>query len=171
MNEEHLFNYDNELVSYTRKEIMKYVNEYNPERVLYHYNRMTINELTQEVLLKVFKSNQGKINKAYVRKAIMCVCIDNYRRTSDLDLGIVTGNDISDECVQLEDLYLTIDDNTLFESIHLLSELKHFEGKELDIFSLALQGFRGQEIFTKLGIPHRTYYTLLASLRDKAIES
>lgn len=171
MNKEYLFNFDNDLVKYVKKEVMKYLNEFNDNRVLYHYDRMTVNELTQEVLLKLFKSNQGKINKSYIRKNIMSVCIDSYRKNSDLDLDVIVGSSYrdNDDLTCLEDLFLSVDDDTLFESIYLESELKHFEGRELQIFLKALEGLKGQEIFQALNIPHRTYYTLLKKLKQRNI--
>lgn len=177
MNEEYLFNFDNDLVEYTQKEIMKYINEYNPERVLYSYNRMTVNELTQEVLLKVFRSNNGKINKAYIRKAIRCVCIDQYRKTSECDLDVIIkqsllnsfSNESFDSELAVDELLSELDYDPLFEIVNLISELKHFDGVEKEIFVKALQGLKGQEIFKDLNIPHRTYYTLLSRLKEKNI--
>lgn len=101
----------------------------------------------------------------------MSVCIDSYRKNSDLDLDVIVGSSYrdNDDLTCLEDLFLSVDDDTLFESIYLESELKHFEGRELQIFLKALEGLKGQEIFQALNIPHRTYYTLLKKLKQRNI--
>jgi len=173
MNQEHLFNFDNDLVKYTTREVLKYINESNSNKILYHYNRMTANEITQEVLLKVFKSNQGKVNKAYIRKAIRFVCIDQYRKQRDLDLNVVVGSDNYDEDEDVTvDKHLDNDPNEpdpLFKLISLTDNLKYLTPVEKEIYLKALGGDKGKDIYEELGIPHRSFYNILNKIKEKQI--
>lgn len=175
MNQEHLFNYDNELVKYTKKEVMNYINRSDESLILYSYNRMTIDEITQEALLKILRFNNGNINKAYVRKAVRCTCIDLYRKVTDIDLSVYaksesqdmdSESDFNDVSVD-ELLILSIDEEEAFREVTEGRIVDKYEGKAKEVISLLNEGYSNTEVWNMLEIPHRTYYYLLARIKSE----
>jgi DNA-directed RNA polymerase specialized sigma24 family protein len=122
---------------------------------------MTIEELTQEVYLKLLRTVQeeGKMNKSYVRQAVVFVCIDEYRKISDLDNPEPLSPDTP------------IDHEEVFQDVERLMSLDIFEPKELTVMLKLMEGLRNPEVREDLGIPKMTYYTLLKKLKLKYIEN
>lgn len=163
MNEEYLFNFDNELVNYVNREVKRYINKGIEGNIIYSYNRMTIEEITQECLLKLIRSNNGNINKAYVRKVIRHTCIDLYRKSRDVDLDFFVQHPELDT----EDLEISsISHDEVFEDVILESELKNYEPLQQDIIILKLQGYSNVEIKDMLGIAHDTFYRYLRKIKS-----
>ncbi|WGH49984.1 hypothetical protein [Pseudoalteromonas phage vB_PtuP_Slicky01] len=168
MREEHLFRFDNELIKYIKKEILKYVNEGNPNKVLYNYDRMTVEELTQETLLKLHRSTDPEdpvMNKAFVRRCSRFVCIDAYRRRMDvIDRHVVSVDDEQD----IEDR-LFLDEEEAFRDVNRDLMLENYVGRDKEVLLKLIEGYKNGETLESLGIPRMTYYTLLKKLRENIL--
>lgn len=134
------------------REVMKFTGCFNKDKVLWAYNRLTVEELTNEVAIKIIRST-NEVNKSYIRKAVMFTCIDIYRKMSDYD------ESYSEQCEPEDDGGLEFQER--------LMTLKIFEPRELKIVLLMLEGKRNPEIRKELGIPKMTYYSILKRLRVK----
>lgn len=162
-----------EILEFIQKEVMKYTGCFSLSQVLYSYNRLTVEELAMEVYLKLLRSvNDKQLNKAYVRQAVVFVCIDEYRRYRLVDPKPVLydGEEEGDDSYCDRQLNLEADETYNFELTERLMNLKLFEPKELEVVLLLMEGKRNPEIRKELDIPKMTYYTLLSRLRRKYIE-
>ena len=99
------------------------------------------------------------MNKSYVRQAVVFVCIDEYRKISDLDNPEPSSPD------------LTLEHEEVFQDVERLMSLDIFEPKELTVMLKLMEGLRNPEVREDLGIPKMTYYTLLKKLKLKYIEN
>lgn len=146
-----------ETLNYILKETMKYTGCFDTQKVLYSYDRMTVEELAQEVALKVLRAPEEDLKRTYIRTAVMFVCIDRYRKISEYDS--------SQEEEQLED---TSDDPKVM--VDRLKMLDMFTEQELEVMLMLIEGHSNSKIFEILDIPHRTYYNILNRLREKHTE-
>lgn len=153
----HIFKSDKELMEFIQKEVMKYVGCYDPTKVLFSYNRLTVEELSQEVMVRLLRSVDQEFNKKYVRQAVMYVCIDEYRRFRLHDLP--------------EDLEEPETDGEEFELVERLMQVDRFTPQELKVIELLMLGHRNPEIREILKIPKMTYYTLLNRIKSKYLEA
>jgi len=166
----YIFKTDQDLINFINKEVKKYVGKYNTNQILYSYNRMTIEELSQEVFLKLLRTVQedGLMNKSYVRRAVMMVCIDEYRRTTDSDQVFDVYSTDSDEgntYSPADELLITQEE--VYQDVERMLSLDIFEPKELKVMLKLMEGLRNPEVREELGIPKMTYYTLLNKLKLK----
>ena len=146
---------DKELLDFILREVKKYTGCSDTTRVLYSYNRLTIEELAQEVYLKILRT-VAEVNKSYVRQTVMFVCIDEYRKWTELD------SSYSEE---------ETEDSETFKETERLMTLGIFEPKELDIVLGLMEGKRNPEIREELGIPKMSYYTMLKRIKLKYLEA
>lgn len=154
MNTSYKFKDPQELLDFIKKEIRNYIGKYDDNVILYRYNRMTIDELAQEVYIKLLRTAGHEVNKKYVRQSVIYVCIDYYRLASD-----------QDPVGDLENCKSMVCRDSLKETERLL-QLKKFSEKEIKIISLLLEGYRNPEIREILKMPKMTYYTSLKRLRE-----
>lgn len=172
----HIFNDTEELLEFINREVMKYTGCTQSDKILFSYNRMTVEEIAQEVVLKILRShNDEGINKSYVRQAVVYVCIDIYRKTSDICPGIsrfsnhlsngVTYTSTAGEGIPLPSQLAN--EVPEYELIERLLNLKMFEPKELEVIILLMEGKRNPEIRQELNIPKMSYYTLLNRIKSK----
>jgi len=125
---------------------------------------MTITELAGDVFIKVLRSSKIA-NKAYIRQAVMFVCIDNYRKQSDICESVVNKYNRDRE----QDKVLSTSE-CQYQLVDRLMTLKIFEPRELQVIELMMEGYRNPEIREILKIPKMTYYTLLNNLKLKYID-
>lgn len=137
-------------LEFIEREVMKYTGCYVKDRILYGYNRMTVEELVQEVALRLLRAPVEEMNKSYIRTAIMFTCIDAYRKAVEDD---------SDDLQELED---PREDKELVERLKTLEIFSH---KELKVILMLMEGYRNPDIQQALGIPKRSYYTLLNRIK------
>lgn len=158
MHKSYRFKDDNDLMDFIQKEVRKYTGQYSDDnRVLFAYNRLTVEELSQEVALRLLRAvTPDGPNKTYVRQAVIYVCIDEYRRYRVYDLPSNSPEE------QLED-------DTLVATERVM-QLKIFNPKELEVVKLLMEGHRNPQVREILKIPKMTYYTLLARIKVKYIE-
>lgn len=166
MNKEHLFLYNQELIDYIKKEIMKYINIFTQDKVLYNYNRMTVEELTQDTLLKVWKSvgRDKTINKAFVRSAARHVCIDAWRKKTDIDLDVLVVDneeDIDKETKVYNSLLMSLDPEDIYRDSERELVLKHFQDKDLKILLKLIEGYNSTETLESIGVSRSNYYHLV----------
>lgn len=170
----HKFKDNEELLQFITREIQKYIGVKDTTKILYRYNRMTIDELAQEVNMKLLRTVGDVMNKRYVRQSVVFVCIDFYRLKADdcpqggleyLD-DFDNGNNTS---ASKRMTYKTTEnleapeDNTP----ERLMQIDRFKGRDLEVILLMLEGYRNPEIREILGIPKMTYYTLLKKLHNQ----
>ncbi len=166
------FKDDQELLGFILSEVKKYTGCYYEHKVLYSYNRLTVEELAQEVFLKILRSvNSRELNKSYVRQAVVFVCIDEYRRYRLNDMPTTKQGLGSEEFDVNFQENLETPQAYEFELTERLMNLKMFEAKELEVVMLLIEGKRNPEVRKELNIPKMTYYTLLKRLRRKYIEA
>ena len=157
-----------EVLQYVIQEVKRYTGAKSLSQVLYSYNRLTVEELGQEVYVKILRSVQPEgLSKTYIRQAVIFVCIDEYRRYRLVD-PIETSSD-SEESIDREDL-LESPETYGFELTERLMNLEMFEPKELEVILLLIEGKRNPEIREELNIPKMSYYTLLNRLKRKYTE-
>jgi DNA-directed RNA polymerase specialized sigma24 family protein len=145
-----------EEVKFIQREVMKYTGCYQLNQILYSYDRLTVEELAQDVILRLLRSPVETMNKTYIRKAIMFHCIERYRKISDYDE------------VPLEHLE---DPQDAFEFQERLMTLKIFDPRELLIIGKLMEGYKNSEIRKDLGIPKMTYYATLKRIRKKYVDN
>lgn len=169
MNKSIEFDFDNNLIIFIKKEVMKYLSIYDNKKVLYAYNRMTVEEIAQEVVLKLYKSVAGdKVNKTYIRRAISFVCIDLYRKNTDQD-PIRFQQDLSDptEDIDITESLLSQSEEETFGDTDIDIIFEQYRGIELKILLLIREGYSNKEIFEKLNMPKVNFYTLMQSFNRK----
>lgn len=157
----HKFQSEVEFLEFIQLAVQDYVGVQDTQRILYNYDRMTVEELAQEVSLKLLRTVElGECNKSYVRQAVMWLCIGRYRKMTD---------ECSESPEELDDLEgiaspqdkLVTQEDVLPER---LMQLDKFTERELKVVMLMLEGKRNPEIRETLGIPKMTYYTLIKNL-------
>lgn len=142
-----------EILEFIQKEVMKYTGCFVPDRIMYGYNRMTVEEVTHEVYIKILRSVNKDINKSYVRQAVVFVCLDLYRKQVEDD-GPKDPKD------------LEISEEEVFDEMERLMQLHKFTPKELRVVELLLEGKRNPEVRKELKIPKMSYYTLLNKIKS-----
>lgn len=148
----HVFKDQAELLRFVVKEIRGYTGNYNLTKVMFKYNRLTIEEIAQEVIIRLLRT-VGPVNKKYVRQAVVFTCIDCYRKTTEYCP--------SDEEKEPE---LKSPEDPMPER---LMQLHKFSEKELQVVMMLLEGRRNPEIREILDIPKVSYYTLLNRIKNK----
>ena len=154
----HKFKDNQELLEFIIVEIKKYVGVLDTTKILYRYNRMTIEELAQEVNMKLLRTVGDHMNKKYVRQAVVFVCIDFYR---------LKGDDCPSAPIDNEDKNTDILEAPEDLMPERLMQMDRFQGRDKEVILLMLEGYRNPEIREILGIPKMTYYTLLKRMNLK----
>ena len=161
-NRSHTFEDPIEMLAFIKRAVSKYIGVGTTKRILRSYNRLTLDELSMAVFIKVYRSTKVA-NKAFIRQAVIYVCIDEYRKNT--------------ECCPLEPKEATMaNEQELLEAPEELSfherlmTLKIFSGTELAIIELMIEGHRNPEIREILKIPKMTYYTVLNQIKIKYID-
>lgn len=145
-----------ELLEFIIWEVKKYTGCKDLEKVLFSYNRLTVEELAQEVYVKLLRTVKPEgFNKSFVRQAVVYVCIDEYRRFRLYD----TSPDAQEN--------LEVEQDEVFKETERLRHLEIFTGRELQVIELLMLGHKNLEVREILGIPNMTYYSLLKRLREK----
>lgn len=158
------FKDDKEILGFINFEVKKFIGMWSDETTLYNYNRMTISEISQEVYLKIFKSVNKDINKRYIRTAIMMVCIDLYRKESEVD-PIDKLKDSNSDYEDFKEPEVT--EEEIYEEYYIDSEMQLFLDRELKIIELLREGYRHPEIIEITKIPKASYYFIINRLKDK----
>lgn len=154
------FKSDEELHKFIMKSIKAYTG-YQDGQILFRYNRMTVEELAQEVFIKLLRT-VGDMNKKYVRQAVVFVCIDAYRKnTEQCPVDPWEDGEVFNE---KEYIVLKAPEDPMPER---LMQLHKFTERELEVVMLLLEGKRNPEIRNELDIPKMTYYTLLNRIKEK----
>ena len=146
------FKDDKELLEFIAVEVKKYTGAKERDKILFSYNRMTVDELAQEVFIKLLRTVSSK-NKKYIRQAVIYVCIDFYRLKADID---PQGLEDSPENLEAPKDLMP----------ERLMQLSRFSGRELEVILRMLDGQRNPEIREAMKIPKMTYYTLLKRLES-----
>lgn len=163
----YIFEDQEELMSFITKEVMKYIGHWDRSEIIYKYNRMTIDELAMEVYIKILRSTKI-VNKAFVRQAVIYVCIDEYRKTTEIcGCKLESSNEEGESYTKKEGLLKTEGD---LELVERLMTLKIFEPRELEVISAMMEGKRNPEIRKELKIPKLTYYSMLHTMKLKYID-
>lgn len=165
--ESHKFKDDLEVLEFIKWEVRKYTGCYKDDnKVLFAYNRLTVEELAQEVYLKLLRSVSPKgLNKKYVRQAVVFVCIDEYRRFRVYDYPE------GPEELESPQERLEVEAQEVYGLTERLMQLDIFTEKELSVILLLMEGHRNPAVRKILDIPKMTYYTLLNRIKSKYIEN
>lgn len=163
---------DLELLETIKKEIKKYTNHWEETKILYRYNKMTIEEIAQEVFIKILRSVGKELTKSYIRQAVIFVCIDLYRKRVEVEESRMVYSrdskyieDLYDD-LDLKDSILKIEAEDVYRQAERELQLKQFTPKELKVIQKLMEGCRNPEIRESLGIPKMTYYTLLKKIKE-----
>lgn len=155
----YIFEDERELLDFIIWEVKKYTGCNDLSRVLFAYNRLTVEELAQEVYLKLLKTVSSGMNKSYVRQAVVFVCIDEYRRYRLYDNPNAQESQDTLESCEAE----------VYQETERLRHLRIFSERELEVMELLLLGHRNPEVREILKIPKMSYYTLLNRIKLKYI--
>ena len=152
----HEFKDLNEVIKFINAEVKSYLNKYNSQQIVFAYNRMTSEELSQEVIIKLLRSVEDPvkgINKSYIRRCITFTCIDIYRKISEHDP------------VERDDPVITEED--LFMDVERELQMKVFDKRELSIVKLLLEGSTNPDIREILGISRTVYFKIIKEMKIK----
>jgi DNA-directed RNA polymerase specialized sigma24 family protein len=166
----HKFKDDLEVLEFIKWEVRKYTGCYKDDnKVLFAYNRLTVEELAQEVYVKLLRTVSTKgLNKKYVRQAVVFTCIDEYRRFRVYDYpGSL--EELEEQESPQERIEVSKEDT--YGLTERLMQLDIFTDRELEVVLLLMEGHRNPEVRDLLSIPKMTYYTLLKRIRAKYIET
>lgn len=150
----HYFEPTSDLLPFVITEIKKYIGKTDSQQVVARYNRMTVEELAQEVIAKIWKTTSEQVNKSYVRNTLKTVCIDMYRKHSDKDQ-------------QINESVLTQDQ--VYKETERDLQMRRFHLRDLEIIKYMRQGYKHREIMKLMGLPKMTYYTSLNRLKARHI--
>ncbi len=161
----HKFENPKELLKFITFEIFKYIGVKDSKTVLRSYNRLTVEELAMEVYIKLLRSSK-EYNKAYIRQAVIYVCIDEYRKNTEADPTVWQNDKGESQAEKLSDDEVDYQ----FPLMDRLIQMKVFEPRELQVISMMMEGRRNNEIRETLAIPKVTYYTLINNIKIKYID-
>lgn len=161
----HKFEEPKELLKFITNEIFKYIGIRDSKVILRKYNRLTVEELAMEVYLKLLRSSK-EYNKSYIRQAVIYVCIDEYRKNTEVDPLINKYDDKTSENEQKADGNVEYQ----FPMMDRLLQLKLFDKRELSVIQLMMEGYRNNEIREILKIPKVTYYGIINRIKIKYID-
>lgn len=161
----HQFKEPKELLKFITNEIFKYIGVRDSKVILRKYNRLTVEELAMEVYIKLLRSSK-EYNKSYIRQAVIYVCIDEYRKNTEVDPLV---NKYDSKVTEAEK---RADDNVeyQFPLMDRLLHLRIFNKRELEVIKLMMEGYRNNEVRDILKIPKVTYYTVLNNIKIKYID-
>ena len=155
----HYFKTVDSLLEFIDRETKRFIGVYESKMVLYSYNRMTVEELVQEVFIKIFKTVDWKgVNKTYIRNCVRTVCIDKYRKMCEVDPRESMGILDEDEEISFETLELLVSEEDTFRDTIRLRDLKAFENRERDVLEHLLCHCSNRETYELLGISKMTFY-------------
>lgn len=164
-NGQYRFSFDQELIAFTVLEVMSYTGKYTLDSILYAYNRMTVEELAQEVIVKLHRSVTDYMNKSYVRNAVRMVCIDEYRRNRDVCPRVAKTYD--GESLEPLEIEATTDS---FRDVERDLMMSSFSPKEKKVITQLRRGARNGETLRGLEIPKMSYYNLLNKMKGTHID-
>lgn len=169
MKTSYIFTDDKELLDFIIWEVKKYTGCTELSKVLFTYNRLTVEELAQEVYVKLLRTvSPMGFNKSFVRQAVVFVCIDEYRRFRIYDVPRSTTDPEDWEPNAQEALEITEEET--YGLTERLMQLDLFTDRELSVVLLLIEGHRNPVIRDTLGIPKMTYYTLLKRIKERLLE-